>query len=95
MYRSTDGKAPKFTQKPSIKQEGSTLLMSCALEAKPGPQIRWFREKTEIKAGGRITILTTKDPSGADLYNVVLKIQVCTHDSQIDFLFRSVHMTLE
>ncbi|XP_055900297.1 twitchin-like isoform X6 [Biomphalaria glabrata] len=70
-----DGKAPHFTQKPTIKQQQNLLLMTCLLEAKPAPQIRWFRDTTEVGDGGRYSITIQRDPSGADLYTVVLQIR--------------------
>lgn len=76
--RGQDGKAPHFTQKPTIKQQQNLLLMTCVLEAKPAPQIRWFRDTTEIGAGGRYTITLQRDASGADSYTAILQIQVCT-----------------
>ena len=71
-----DGRAPHFTQKPTITQQKNLLLMTCLLEAKPQPQIRWFRDSTEISSGGRVSITMNKDPGGADLYTVVLQIRV-------------------
>ncbi|KAH9502719.1 hypothetical protein Btru_069594 [Bulinus truncatus] len=70
-----DGKAPHFTQKPTIKQQQNLLLMTCLLEAKPAPQIRWYRDTTEVGDGGRYSITMQRDPSGADLYTVILQIR--------------------
>ncbi|CAL1540884.1 unnamed protein product [Lymnaea stagnalis] len=75
LCRGQDGKAPHFTQKPTIKQQQNLLLMTCLLEAKPTPQIRWFRDTTEIGDGGRYSITLQRDASGADLYTVVLQIK--------------------
>ncbi|XP_055958001.1 muscle M-line assembly protein unc-89-like isoform X2 [Patella vulgata] len=70
-----EGKAPHFTSKPVIKQEKTQLLMTCSLEAKPTPQIRWYHEDKEIGAGGRIAITLDRSASGPDTYNAVLKIK--------------------
>ncbi|CAG5133821.1 unnamed protein product, partial [Candidula unifasciata] len=68
-----DGKAPHYTQKPSIKQQQNLLLMTCVLEAKPAPQIRWFKGTTEVTPGGRISI--SLKPESGDVYTAVLQIQ--------------------
>ncbi|XP_059156398.1 twitchin-like isoform X4 [Physella acuta] len=73
--QAADGKAPHFTQKPTIKQQDNLLLMTCLLEAKPTPQIRWYRDTTEIGDGGRYTISLQRDAGGADLYTAVLQIK--------------------
>ncbi|XP_029656666.2 disorganized muscle protein 1, partial [Octopus sinensis] len=70
------GKAPHFTQKPIIKQpQKNQLTMTCNLESSSQPVIKWFREATEIKQGGRYTIQTTKDPKGPNMYIIVLTIK--------------------
>ncbi|XP_076471204.1 twitchin-like [Babylonia areolata] len=68
------GKAPHFRQKPTIKQQQNLLIMTCLLEANPTPQIRWFRDTTEVGAGGRYNITLERDASGPDQYIAVLKI---------------------
>ncbi|KAL8565323.1 hypothetical protein ACOMHN_029019 [Nucella lapillus] len=68
------GKAPHFTQKPTIKQQQNLLLMTCMLEANPTPMIRWFRDSTEIGAGGRYSITLQRDASGTDMHTAVLQI---------------------
>ena len=50
--------------------------MTCLLEANPTPQIRWYRDTTEVGAGGRYTITLQRDGGGADLYTAVLQIKV-------------------
>ena len=49
-----DGIAPNFTQKPVIKQEdgGKKLKFECQLTADPAPQITWYRDSTQLSAGG-------------------------------------------
>ncbi|KAJ8299697.1 hypothetical protein KUTeg_023757 [Tegillarca granosa] len=69
-----EGKAPHFLQKPTIKQEGGMLVMTCNLEAKPQPGIKWFRENKEISSGGRNTITITKDSGAND--NFTAKFQI-------------------
>lgn len=76
------GKAPRFTQKPSIKQtaEGH-LLMECSLEAQPAPQIRWSHGTDAVKEGGRYTMVL--DPKGQDLFMASLLIKVQRNKSFI------------
>ena len=78
-HRIPEGKAPHFLQKPTIKQEQKLLIMTCLLEAKPTPQIRWFRDQTEVGEGGRFTISLQRDPSAADTYTATLQIKVRYH----------------
>lgn len=69
------GKAPRFTQKPSIKQtaEGH-LLMECSLEANPRPAIDWSHGVDRIAEGGRYVVkLENKE---GDLYFASLLIKV-------------------
>ncbi|CAH1785276.1 unnamed protein product [Owenia fusiformis] len=68
-----DGKAPKFTQKPVIKQEKDKLVMSCQVEAKPKPDVTWFKGTDLVKSGGRVTIKA--DNAGTDIYTLILEIK--------------------
>ncbi|XP_069132541.1 twitchin-like isoform X9 [Argopecten irradians] len=70
-----EGKAPHFLQKPSIKQEKTMLVMTCNLEAKPTPKIRWFRETQEISDGGRYSITLTPTAGAQDSYTAKLQIK--------------------
>lgn len=51
--------------------------MTCVLEAKPAAKISWFRDTTEVTAGGRIVIKTDNDPKNADVVTLTLQIKVC------------------
>ncbi|XP_021346443.1 twitchin-like isoform X8 [Mizuhopecten yessoensis] len=70
-----EGKAPHFLQKPSIKQEKAMLVMTCNLEAKPIPKIRWFRETQEISDGGRYSVTLTPVTGVSDSYTAMLQIK--------------------
>ncbi len=48
--RIPDGIPPRFPKKPTIRQEGESLVMECLLEAHPLPEITWFKAD---KVGGR------------------------------------------
>ena len=74
--RLPSGKAPHFLQKPTIKQQANLLVMTCNLESKPDPQIKWFRETTEIKDGGRYIIKLEKDAKTTDGFIATLQIKV-------------------
>ena len=65
--------------------------MTCMLEANPTPQIRWFREQTEVGAGDRYSISLQRDPGGADLYTAVLQIKVSKQETCLDDFFSCFH----
>jgi len=69
-----DDIAPRFTQKPSLKQEdnGNQLVFTCALEASPKPEILWYRGQTPLEESDRIKI-RVDNPSGIT-YNVHMDI---------------------
>ena len=69
-----DDIAPRFTQKPVLKQEdgGKRLVFQCALEASPKPDIAWFRGTTSLSPSDRIRMRV--DGSGGASYTVVLEI---------------------
>ena len=50
--------------------------MTCNLESKPDPQIKWFRETTEVKDGGRYIVKLDKDAKTADGFVATLQIKV-------------------
>ncbi|KAL4225620.1 hypothetical protein ACF0H5_016306 [Mactra antiquata] len=69
-----DDIAPRFTQKPSLKQEdnGNKLVFSCALEASPKPEINWFRGTTPLTESDRIKMRV--ENAGGNTYNVLMDI---------------------
>lgn len=80
-FRLPEGKAPHFLQKPTIKQQQKLLVMSCLLEAKPTPQIRWFQDQKEVGEGGRFNITLNREGSSPDTYLAVLQIKVRYHNN--------------
>jgi hypothetical protein len=71
---SGSGKAPRFTQKPSIQQTPTgDLLMECQLEASPKPQIRWQHGTDSISAGGRVQLRL--EAAAADMFKAILIIK--------------------
>ena len=74
-----DGVAPRFPNKPTIRQEGDNLVMECQLEAHPTPEITWYRADKVVEENSRIRYkcknvgkhkmlltLTISNPSMAD-----------------------------
>ncbi len=76
IFLSFSGSAPKFIEKPSIKQQGSLIVMSCVVEATPEPRVRWFRGDSEVKAGGRWSIRTEAVSGQANAYRLICEITV-------------------
>jgi len=46
--------APKFTKKPSLRQDGKAVIFSCEIEAAPQPTTQWFRGDTPLEATDRL-----------------------------------------
>ncbi|XP_052800015.1 twitchin-like isoform X4 [Mya arenaria] len=69
------GKAPHFLQKPTIKQQANLLVMTCILEAKPAPAIKWFRETQGLTDGGRYIIKLENDSKTPDGFIATLQIK--------------------
>ncbi|XP_065941806.1 twitchin isoform X17 [Magallana gigas] len=69
-----DDIAPRFTQKPVLKQEdnGAKLVFQCTLEASPKPDIQWFQGTTPISQSNRIKMRV--EPAGGNKYNVMMDI---------------------
>ncbi len=67
-----DGKPPRFPRKPTIHQDGNTLVMECELEANPVPEIVWYQGTKAILDSGRIRM--TKRATGKDTYLLKLEI---------------------
>uniref|UniRef100_A0A915K807 Ig-like domain-containing protein n=1 Tax=Romanomermis culicivorax TaxID=13658 RepID=A0A915K807_ROMCU len=67
-------KAPRFPQKPSIKQTADGhLLMECNLEAQPPPKIKWSHGQEVVQEGGRYVMKL--EPKDQDLYLASLLIK--------------------
>ena len=78
------GGAPKFLEKPSIKQQGGLIVMSVVVESDPEPTVKWFCGEKEVVAGGRISIRTEKVNGKGNAYRLVCEITVsqdCNNDS--------------
>lgn len=66
--------APRFTQKPVLKQEdgGNKLVFACTLEGSPKPDIQWFQGTTPISQSSRISMRV--EPAGVNKYNVMMDL---------------------
>lgn len=46
--------APRFTAKPALRQDGSSIVFDCEIEASPPPEVLWFRGDTRLGDSPRI-----------------------------------------
>lgn len=46
--------APKFLKKPSLKQEGTSVVFNCEIEASPAPTITWYRGDAKLESSERL-----------------------------------------
>lgn len=69
-----DDVAPRFTQKPALRQEdgGQRLVFQCVLEASPKPEISWFRGTTPLTSSDRLRMRV--DSAGGNAYDVIMEI---------------------
>ncbi|KAL8579173.1 hypothetical protein ACOMHN_010757 [Nucella lapillus] len=69
-----DDIAPRFTQKPVIRQEsgGQRLVFQCAVEASPKPDVSWFRGTMPLSNSARVRMRV--DNAGGIAYNVFMEI---------------------
>ena len=68
-----DDVAPRFTQKPALRQEaGGKLVFQCGLEASPQPEIFWFKGDAGLSASDRIKMRV--EGKGGSAYNVIMEI---------------------
>jgi len=66
--------APRFTTKPSLKQEdgGKRLVFLCALEASPQPEITWFLGNTQLQASDKHRMKA--ESKGGIAYNIIMEL---------------------
>jgi hypothetical protein len=67
--------APRITGKPSLKQEdnGNKLIINCEIEASPKPEIKWFKENTQLVDSSRIK---SKIANGKTNKSFVLELEI-------------------
>lgn len=73
-----DGMAPRFPKKPTIRQEGSSLILECVLEAKPFPTITWYFGAQKLSESARYKM--NKKDLGKDTYQLTMEIKDPTVD---------------
>lgn len=77
-HRIPDGKSPRFPKKPTIRQDGDTLIMECVLEAHPIPDITWFQGDKSVVGSERIKM--SRKAVAKDSYVLTLEILNPTRD---------------
>ncbi|GAU87381.1 hypothetical protein RvY_00244-2 [Ramazzottius varieornatus] len=63
---------PRFTSKPAIRQEGTSLFMECNLSGDPKPDIKWFQGDSSVLASARHKM--TLKSTGDNTYQAILTI---------------------
>jgi hypothetical protein len=72
---------PKFTQKPSLRQEGTSIVFSCEIEASPKPDITWFRGDTKLDVNAnRISVKAEQVDDSTNKYTLSLIVTNVTPD---------------
>ena len=66
--------APRFVQKPAIKQNGKDVVCTTEIQANPAPAINWFKGDTPLQEDDRIS-LTSVQTKGTNNYLLTLRIQ--------------------
>lgn len=74
--RIPEGKAPRFPKKPTIRQEGDSLILECVCEAHPFPEVTWFLGSKKIMEGVRHK--TARKEISKHTYHLSLEIRVST-----------------
>ena len=70
--------APTFTQKPTLKQDGTKVVFTAEVEAKPKPTIVWYRNDVKLDPGPRIKALMTDVPKAMNKFKLTLTLQTTT-----------------
>ncbi|ELT89877.1 hypothetical protein CAPTEDRAFT_62162, partial [Capitella teleta] len=69
---------PKFTTKPSLRQDGKSIVFNCQLEGSPKPEIAWFRGDTALEIGSHFVASITDVK--ANTYDVKLEVKQASAD---------------
>ncbi len=76
-----DNVAPRFTQKPTLKQESGAILFNCEIEANPKPEVNWFHGTTPLKDSDRLQA-KVENVAGSIKYKLILTLKnVTANDS--------------
>ena len=60
--------APRFTQKPTLKHDGSDIIFMCQIEAAPTPDVTWYHGNTRLVDSDRI--VTSVIPGDGNVYTL-------------------------
>ena len=66
--------APKFTKKPSLRQEGKAVVFSCEIEATPKPTTQWFREDAPLEESDRLKFSIDPVPGKDNAYTLTMTV---------------------
>ena len=66
-------KAPNFVQKPTLKQDGASIVFHCQIEANPQPSITWYRGDAVLAPSGRFNTSATR-VADTDKYDLNLVV---------------------
>jgi len=66
--------APKFTKKPSLRQEGKAVVFSCEIEAAPKPATQWFRGDTPLEQSDRLSFGIDAVAGKDDTYTLTMTV---------------------
>lgn len=72
--------APRFTQKPSLKQEGKAIVFACELEASPKPSIQWYQGDQEITDTNKFNASLTEVSGSTNKYAIKLVVNNVSPD---------------
>jgi len=66
--------APKFTKKPSLRQDGKSVVFSCEIEAAPQPTTQWFRGDTSLEPSDRLKFGIDPVPGKDNTYTLTMTV---------------------
>jgi len=66
--------APKFSKKPSLRQDGKAVVFSCEIEAAPTPDTRWFRDDAPLQQSDRLTFSIDPVTQKDDAYTLTMTV---------------------
>ncbi|KAF0296563.1 Twitchin [Amphibalanus amphitrite] len=75
---SAGGFPPRFPKKPTIRQHGDDLVMSCVMESNPMSEITWYHGTQAITASPRLRIASKE--TAKNTYLLTLTVASPTHE---------------
>lgn len=74
-----DKKAPRFTKKPSLRQEGPSIVFNCEIEAAPEPKVTWYRGNVKLDDSNRLKANCSR-VGKTDVYSLELVVKEVSPD---------------